>query len=100
LTRLDDSDWKHLIPNVGVRIELQTAITRKMREEQVEVRSTFFRKGLPKTIKEELQPMSPLPKITSFFSRASQNVLDLPDEQVLPQQDEHVISQEDVVILS
>jgi hypothetical protein len=41
----------------------------------------FFRKGVPKKIKEELQPMPPLSKITSFFSRALQNVLDLPDEE-------------------
>ncbi len=52
LTRLDDSDWTHLIPNVWVHIELQTAITRKIREEQVvsKGRSTFYCKGLPKKV--------------------------------------------------
>jgi hypothetical protein len=38
MARPDNSGWKHLIPNVGVRIELQAAITRKIRKEQVEVR--------------------------------------------------------------
>ena len=96
LSQLDFSDWRLLIPNVGVRIELQAATARKIKEEEIALRTSLFCKGRPAKQIEEVTELQSLPKITSFFKLNSENVLDLPEESVpVVQPDDSVIFQEE-----
>ncbi len=45
LSLLDDMDWRHLIPNVGVRIEVQKATAGKIKEDEIELKSWSFCQG-------------------------------------------------------
>ncbi len=39
LAQLDDTDWRQLIPNVGVRRELEAATARKIKDEEIALRT-------------------------------------------------------------
>ena len=80
LAQLDDTDWRQLIPNVGVRRELQAATARKIKDEEIALRTALFFKGRPVKPVDEVPALRALPKITSYFTPASNNVLDLPEE--------------------
>ena len=101
LTQLDDTDWRQLIPNVGVRRELQAATARKIHDEEIALRTALFFKGRPVKPVDEVPALRALPKITSYFTPASNNVLDLPEE-TLPNItiDEPVVFQESASLLN
>jgi hypothetical protein len=82
LSKLNDTDWRQLIPNLGVRIELQAATARKITEEEIAIRTGLFCKSRPAKTVEEATSIRSLPKITSFFKPDADNVLELPDEAV------------------
>ena len=42
LSKLNDTDWRQLIPNLGVRIELQAGTARKIKEEEIALRTDLF----------------------------------------------------------
>ncbi len=55
LSQLTDRDWRELIPNFGVRIELQTATAGKITEEEIAIRTGLFCKSLPAKKVEEVR---------------------------------------------
>ena len=54
LSLLDDMDWRHLIPIVRVRIKVQKATARKIKEDEIELKLVLISKGRPAKKVEEL----------------------------------------------
>jgi hypothetical protein len=80
---------------------LQAATARKIKDEEIALRTALFFKGRPVKPVDEVPALRALPKITSYFTLASNNVLDLPEE-TLPNItiDEPVVFQESASLLN
>eukprot|EP00291_Cryptomonas_curvata_P019119 CAMPEP_0172157472 /NCGR_PEP_ID=MMETSP1050-20130122/3807_1 /TAXON_ID=233186 /ORGANISM="Cryptomonas curvata, Strain CCAP979/52" /LENGTH=261 /DNA_ID=CAMNT_0012826699 /DNA_START=237 /DNA_END=1025 /DNA_ORIENTATION=- len=78
MAQLDDTDWRQLIPNGGVRREkLRNSQLSEKSTEEIALKSSLHCKGRPAKQVEEVTALRALAKITSFFPPASAEQLEV-----------------------